>query len=290
MSRIPRVKGYNIMRKYPKLVVIMLVLILVICCAVVAYLNSNYRYSKLLVKAIAAENKADMLEIIEKKPGCVNTYPTLAPIWWQDLMDQSIQYPLGEACYMGNIEIVEILVKNGADVNLGAKLTPLSLIYFYKPQNWYDISFYLLENGASLNYEGHNSATNVLTYIVMSRPGIMSAENGKENSAEVLLAFHYALENCDQSKINFMRVLQHSTTFDRIEIVTFLLDGGYCDVNDTSVGMTALMFAARDSTLEMVQLLLDYGADKNIKDSDGKTAYDYAVDRGFMELAEILKP
>lgn len=277
------------MRKYRKFVVI-IILVLTICCAVIAYLNSNYRYSKLLLNAITTENKFRVLEIVEKKPSCVNTYPTLAPIWWQSLMDQSIEYPLGEACYTGNVEIIEILVKNGADVNLGSRLTPLSLTYFLKPKNWYNISLYLLENGASLDYKSHNSEENVLTDIVGHRPGIITVEEGSENSTEVAMAFYYAIENCDHSKINYMRVLQHSVTSDRVEIVKFLLDEGYCDVNDTSVGMTALMFAARDSTQEMVQLLLDYEANKNIESSDGNTAYDYAVERGFMELAELLKP
>lgn len=275
------------MRKRRKFVVI-IVLVLTICCAVFAYLNSDYYYSKLLSKAITTENTFQVLEIVEKRPSCVNSYPTLAPIWWQSLMDQSIEYPLGEACRTGNIEIVEILVENGADVNLGSRLTPLSLVYFLKPPNWYNISVYLLENGASLDYESHNSEENVLTDIVGHRPGTGGAD--MENSAEVTMAFHYAIENCDYSRINWMRVLQHSTTNDRVEIVKLLLDEGYCDVNDTSVGMTALMFAARDSTQEMVQLLLNYGADKSIKSSDGKTAYDYAVEQGRMELAELLEP
>lgn len=270
--------------------VVIITLVLAICCAVFAYLNSDYHYSRLLLNAITTENKFLVLEILEKKPSCVNNYPTLAPIWWQSLMDQSVEYPLGEACRTGNVEIVKILVKNGADVNLGSILTPLSMIYFLKPQNWYNISVHLLENGASLDYKSHNSEENVLTDIVGHRPGMITVEDGIENSTEVTMAFYYALENCDHSKINWMRVLQHSTTNDRVEIVELLLDEGYCDVNDTSVGMTALMFAARDSTLEMAQLLLDNGADKSIQTSDGKTAYDYAVDRGFMELAEILKP
>ena len=269
--------------------VVIITLVLTICCAVITYLNSDYHYSKLLLNAITTENKLRVLEIVEKKPSCVNNYPTLALIWWQSLMNQSIEYPLGEACRTGNIEIVEVLVKNGADVNLGSRLTPLSLSYFFKPPNWYNISIYLLENGASLDYKSHNSEENVLTDIVGHRPGIITVEDGIENSIEVAMAFNYALENCDHSKINWMRVLQHSTTNDRVEIVKFLLDEGYCDVNDSSVGMTALMFAARDSTQEMIQLLLDYGADKSIKSFDGKTAYDYAIERGFMG-AERLKP
>lgn len=276
------------MRKHRKFVII-IILALTICCAVIAYLNSNYRYSKLLLDAITTENKFRVLEIVEKKPSCVNTYPTLAPIWWQSLMDQSIEYPLGEACRTGNVEIIEVLVKNGADANLGSRLTPLSLTYFLKPKNWYEISLYLLKNGASLDYKGHNSEENVLTEIVGHRPGIMTTEDGLENSAEVYAAFCYALENCDYSKIKWMRVLQHSVTNDRIEIVKLLLDRSYCDVNDTSVGMTALMFAARDSTPEMVQLLLDYGADNSYTSSDGKTAYDYAVQFGEFGVSSLLE-
>lgn len=85
-----------------------------------------------------------------------------------------------------------------------------------------------------------------------------------------------------------MRVLQHSVSNDRITIVKFLLDEGYCDVNDNSIGMTALMFAARDSDAAMVQLLLDYGADKSVVD-DGKTAYDYAAEDDEKEIMELLK-
>jgi len=39
-----------------------------------------------------------------------------------------------------------------------------------------------------------------------------------------------------------------------------------------------------------LKFLLENGADKSIKDNDGKTAYDYAVENGNTELAELLKP
>ena len=137
-------------------------------------------------------------------------------------------------------------------------------------------------------YSGKISS--VLQDIVQNRPGALLSGYEPDNEEEVIKAFNYALENCDHNNVNWMRVLQHSVSNDRIEIVKLLLDQKYCDVNDMSAGKTALMFASRDSKLEMVQLLLDYGADKSIKTSDGKTAYDYAVNRGRMELAEILKP
>ena len=247
----------------------------------------DYHYSKKLVSAIREENIVEVQRLVEEKPTCINTVPTLLPKIFYSLADvPAPKYPLGEACLVGNVEIVEMMVEHGADVNLdhiskfGSTLSPLSLTYFQKPKNWYNTSLYLLENGASLDYKSHHSEDNVLIDIVASRPGKISVEEGEEDNTEVVLSFHYALENCDHSKINWMRVISQSVIYDRIEIVKLLLDDGYCDVNDTSVGMTVLMFAARSSTPEMVKLLLDYGADKSIKTSDGKTAYDYAVENG----------
>jgi hypothetical protein len=45
-----------------------------------------------------------------------------------------------------------------------------------------------------------------------------------------------------------------------------------------------------ERTEEIIELLLIYGADKSYKDSSGKTAYDYAVEEGYLEIAELLKP
>lgn len=206
-------------------------------------------------------------------------------------MNWRVCYPLNEACVIGNIDLIELLIESGADVNCNDGLTPLSITYSSKVDNWYVISQILIENGASLDYttEYSGEKSSVLQDIVQNRPGASLSSYEPDNEEEVIKSFNYALENCDHNNVNWMRVLQHSVSNDRIEIVKLLLDQKYCDVNDMTVGVTALMFAARDSTIEMLQLLLDYGADKNIKSSNGNTAYDYAVERGFMELAELLK-
>lgn len=208
-------------------------------------------------------------------------------------MNWRTYYPMNQACATGNIDLIELLIDNGADVNCNDGLTPLSVTYSIKPDNWYEISRILIDNGASLDYitEYSGGKSSVLQDIahkryVASLPGIEP-----ENEEEVIKAFKYALENTNYDNVDWRLVLQHSVSNDRIKIVKLLLDQKYCNVNDTEeTGMTALMFAARDSTPEMVQFLLDYGADKSMKCSDGKTAYDYAVEFGKEQIAELLKP
>ena len=255
------------------------------------FLNSNYYNSKELISAIREENITDVQQIIENKPSCINTYPSITSKWWQSAMNWRVCYPFNEACGTGNIELIELLIKNGADVNCNDGLTPLSITYSCKVDNWYDISLILIENGASLDYvtEYSGEILSILQDIVQKRSGALLLGYGPDSEEEVMKAFNYALENCDHSNVDWMRVLQDSVSNDRIEIVKLLLEQKYCTVNDVSVGMTALMFAAMDSTPEMVKLLLDYGADKSIKCADGKTAYDYAVQFNNEDIIALLE-
>ena len=57
--------------------------------------------------------------------------------------------------------------------------------------------------------------------------------------------------------------------------------------------MTPLMLVvslASDEVLQAtVDWLLDHGADISAKDDFGKTAYDYAMEQGRVEIAELLR-
>jgi ankyrin repeat protein len=67
------------------------------------------------------------------------------------------------------------------------------------------------------------------------------------------------------------------------------------DLNAQNInGRTALMFAARcaytkKAAAYAVAQLLKQGAQKNIKDNDGKTAYQLAIEAGNEEAAQLLK-
>ena len=71
------------------------------------------------------------------------------------------------------------------------------------------------------------------------------------------------------------------------ELVQLVLDKGANINAQTDDGATPLMYAVHDNRIDIVKLLLEKGADKNIKDKQGKTAYDLAKTE---EMKELLKP
>ena len=54
-----------------------------------------------------------------------------------------------------------------------------------------------------------------------------------------------------------------------------------CDTGDT-----VLHFTARGGSIAIVQLLLEYGADKNMKDNDGKTPVELTESKTIRKLLE----
>ncbi len=267
-------------------------LIVIVGVVVAVIVNRDFYYSKKLVRAIRAEDLPAIERILTAAPHCVNTYPQTRTEKFLNTIveDRGMRWPLSEACLTHNIEIVRMLLEAGADPNCNDGYPPLSIAYLGKPDRWYPTSCLLIEYGASLDYttESSGGKSHIISNIVSVRAGSALPGYVPENEEEVLEAFYYAMEHCDHDKVDWRWALHDSVSADRIEIVQFLLDENYCDVNDTSRGMGALQFAARDSTAEMVQLLLDRGADKTYRDCYGYTAYDYAVEKKKEDMLSLL--
>jgi len=73
-----------------------------------------------------------------------------------------------------------------------------------------------------------------------------------------------------------------------IEIVKKFIEGG-TNVNKKLNGMTPLMYAARYNKVDIIKYLLQKGADRDIKDSQGFTALKYAELSNAFEAIAILK-
>lgn len=83
--------------------------------------------------------------------------------------------------------------------------------------------------------------------------------------------------------------LMFAATADNGETVRLLIDAG-AEVNraDTNEGFTALMHAAAEGQLKVVQILLKHRADPAIQDVDGDTAFDFATRNGHTEIVKEL--
>ncbi|KAI9322737.1 Glycerophosphoryl diester phosphodiesterase family-domain-containing protein [Dichotomocladium elegans] len=77
-----------------------------------------------------------------------------------------------------------------------------------------------------------------------------------------------------------------------LEGVRILINRGHADVNlaEKINGWTPLIVAAMEGSVDIVQLLLDGGADRTYKDNDGWRAYEHAIFRGHLEIGRLTKP
>ena len=139
-----------------------------------------------------------------------------------------------------------------------------------------EISNQLLNAGASLNKD---QASNAL--MVTSRKGY--------NALTKLLILKGADVNA-KDKIFNISALEGAVQAGQIETVRLLLTSG-ADIN-TKDGLneTSLWLAANYDMPQMVKMLLDLGADKNIKNIDGKTPMMIAEEKQFDDITAIFSP
>ncbi len=85
--------------------------------------------------------------------------------------------------------------------------------------------------------------------------------------------------------------LMQAAKIGHLPVVRLLVEAGaVVDLFSNWENQTALMFAAGGGHQEVVRYLLARGADRNLKDRGGLTAYEYAQRGGHTEVAALLQP
>ena len=165
----------------------------------------------------------------------------------------------------GKLDIVKLLILWGASPNekcLNRK-TPL----FYACEKGHiDVVSFLLERGAKINYENNNGETALTT----------ACENGH------LEVFNFLVEKGANMDIKGMyhgrNLLICSCYGNNIEIVKTILEKGIDDVNnpDSDFEKTPLLIASMYDNIDIIKLLIDYGADIYKKDCIGRSCLMYS--------------
>jgi len=189
-------------------------------------------------------------------------------------MERRERSQLHLAAMEGDLEEIEKLVENGADVNAKKHNgdTPLHLAAIY---GYLEVVKYLVKKKADVNAKGNCGDT----------PLHFAAMNGHLNVVKFLVekkADVNAKDNCGYTPLHFAAVNGH------LNMVTYLVLNG-ADVNaKDNCGDAPLRFAAEyGGHLEVVKFLVKKEADVNAKDHNGKTPLDVLAEKDPKKKAEF---
>ncbi|XP_076288512.1 transient receptor potential cation channel subfamily A member 1-like [Lasioglossum baleicum] len=178
----------------------------------------------------------------------------------------------------GSLQMVEDLLKHGADVNMlnssicGKDLTPLhSAVKKYQVE----VAQLLIDYGANVNFKDDHGDT----------PIVCAIENGDTEMTKLLLT------NGADIKDN-PNLLCTAAGNGSLKIVEDQLKYG-ADVNILNSSrfgrdLTPLHSAVKGKQMEMAKLLIKYGANVNVKDGKGRTPIVYAIENRDTEMTKLL--
>mgnify|MGYP001826430960 FL=1 len=120
------------------------------------------------------------------------------------------------------------------------------------------------------------------------RTALMWASFNGHTAVDALLLEKGAAINARET--NGRTALMYASSGPFAGTVGLLLEKG-ADVNlqGSAEGFTALMTAAAEGQVEVVQVLLAYGADPDLEDVDGDTAESFAIQNGHPQVVMALR-
>ena len=301
--------------------------------------NKNEQITKLLIKKKAnqyfvfskliEQKDISLIKWFIEKGADINTqnkdgnFAETRIKWWEEQQNKDGKSALHLAVQKGNIELVKLLIKAGADVNISNNYGWTAL-HFAVRDNAIELVKLLLKAGADVNMSNDIGWT-VLHFLPLDHDMIENYKKilqlllsaGADINAQTidgLSALHFATFVDLSPKTTAEKTFEHvklllnsgadinlqnnrgetvlhlAVRDNAIELVKLLLNSG-ADINlQKNDGETALHFAVRDNAIELVKLLLDNGADKDLPDHSGKTAFDYAIQRHHKNIARLLNP
>ena len=269
-------------KRYIRILIGITIAALIVVGLIVA--NGLYQNRKLF-DAIERDDYDGAKKAIEKG-AWINTYEQVLD-FPNDLITNHT--PLISACKKGNEKIITLLLDSGADINKRDNyngMTPLLAALHGAKSNRFSLAMFLIENGADPFAVMPTESPFEESILVLDSDNAQTIKEGFE-LFKYLMEQKVSMDIC----IGKENALTYAAHYSNYNVVEYLIEENYFDVDSKdSAGNTALIVATKNNETQIIQLLLQLGADKSIKDAEGKTAYDYAVELELVDFLEILKP
>jgi len=225
------------------------------------------------------------------------------------------QTPLMSAAYSANIDVVQLLLSQGANVHAAHKNgeTPLHYAIRASSGNSIDIVRALLQKGADVNAPDSEGTTPLMKAIMaFNNPelALLLLEHNADATARTkdhVTALMYAAGNNRASLVGPLvsRGADINAENDRGEtalmwatgavdntrkpevVRALLMNGANVNAVDRN-GWTPLMFAVLHDNADVARILMGRGADPHARNKDGRTALMIATSPGHKESAKVL--
>jgi len=192
----------------------------------------------------------------------------------------TINKKLLNASNLGNLKLIRSVLKQGANINIKDHRGRTSLM-IATYNNDYETSKLLIVEGANVNILDN----------LLNNPFLYA---GAEGYIDILRLTIDA--GADASLLNRYggTALIPASEHGYVDVVKLILTKTNTDVNLINhLGWTALLEAiilsnGNKNQQETIKLLIEYGADVNIKDFNNVSPYEHAKRRGFKEIEKIL--
>jgi ankyrin repeat protein/beta-lactamase regulating signal transducer with metallopeptidase domain len=212
--------------------------------------------------------------------------------------------PLQIALSMGNNKIAELLIVNGANVNVENQGDGHAPLHIAAGQGYTEIVELLIDHGADVNKEwlfGTHPLVITEEHIIDGQPVFpdpntstgrtalfFAVYNDHKPIAELLLDNGADINKKDNlsGESPLLGIVNSSKSRDLIE---FLITKG-ADVNaKNKYGQSSLHYAVSRGLKDITELLITEGANINEKDNEGKTALSLAKEKNNIEMVELLR-
>ena len=228
-----------------------------------------------------------------------------------DLNDEKLfgYLPLHIAVEADNIEIIKLFLDHGADINAVDGMKQNCLFKTYNIET----AKYLIEHGANVNQIDEYGAIplfNVTWYYDLAKLYIESGsdihhkdENGCPILFRTIMNNNYKLlkyliveksidvnDTCQNDINSLIWFIIIRRKEKNVNIVKLLIEHKININHHDKYKNTALHYAVKyDSKKELIKLLLDNGAKVDIKNIQGKTPIDIAIEKGRKDIVDLLK-